>query len=45
MKSREERLRDFLDNAAMWFLLIMSMPFMLVVIGLSKIYKLILKRG
>ena len=44
MKSRTERMRDFLDNAATYFLLIVSIPFMLVVMGLSKLVELINKK-
>ena len=39
MKSRD------LDDLAMWILLIISIPFMLVVMGLSKLAELITKRG
>ena len=39
MKSRD------LDDLAMWILLIISIPFMLVVMGLSKLVELITKRG
>ena len=44
MKSRTERMRDFLDNIAMYILLIISIPFMLVVMGLSKLAELITKK-
>ena len=44
MKSRTERMRDFLDNTAMYILLIISIPFMLVVMGLSKLAELITKK-
>ena len=44
MKSRTERMRDFLDNAAMYILLLISIPFMLVVMGLSKLAELITKK-
>ena len=43
MKDREKIMSDFLDNVAMWTLLIISIPFMLVVMGLSKIYKFLTK--
>ena len=44
MKSRAERISDFLDNIAMYILLIISLPFMLVVMGLSKLASLISKK-
>lgn len=44
MKSRAEKMSDFLDNTAMYILLIISIPFMLVVMGLSKLYALIEKK-
>lgn len=44
MKSRTERMSDFLDNTAMYILLIISIPFMLVVMGLSKLAELITKK-
>ena len=40
MKNRDEKVRDFLDNTAMYILLIISIPFMLVVMGLSKLAEL-----
>ena len=47
MKDREKRMSEFLDNVAMWTLLIISIPFMLVVMGISKLAELIkkMKRG
>jgi len=45
MKSRAEKMSDFLDNTAMYILLIISIPFMLVVMGLSKLAELIAKRN
>ena len=44
MKNRDEKVRDFLDNTAMYILLIISIPFMLVVMGLSKLAELISKK-
>ena len=44
MKIRAERISDFLDNTAMYILLIVSVPFMLVVMGLSKLAELISKK-
>ena len=44
MKSRAEKMCDFLDNTAMYILLIISIPFMLVVMGLSKLAELISKK-
>ena len=44
MKSRAEKISDFLDNTAMYILLIISIPFMLVVMGLSKLAELISKK-
>ena len=44
MKSRAERISDFLDNTAMYILLIISVLFMLVVMGLSKLAELISKK-
>ena len=44
MKSRAEKMSDFLDNTAMYILLIISIPFMLVVMGLSKLAELISKK-
>ena len=44
MKSRAEKMSDFLDNTAMYILLIISVPFMLVVMGLSKLAELISKK-
>lgn len=43
MKSRAEKMSDFLDNTAMYILLLISVPFMLVVMGISKIAELISK--
>ena len=44
MKSRAEKMSDFLDNTAMYILLIISIPFMLVVMGLSQLAELISKK-
>ena len=44
MKSRAEKISDYLDNIAMYILLIISVPFMLVVMGLSKLAELISKK-
>ena len=44
MKSRAEKMSDFLDNTAMYILLIISIPFMLVVMGLSKLAESISKK-
>ena len=44
MKSRAEKISDFLDNTAMYILLIISVPFMLVVMGFSKLADLISKK-
>lgn len=44
MKSRAEKMGDFLDNTAMYILLIITVPFMLVVMGLSKLAELISKK-